>query len=249
MPISFLTPYLSGLKWLELHISSIKKFHPDSEIIISAVNDEGANIAKKHGALYLNERLEFIPAAESLFSKAKNDVIVFSNHDTVLFSNINYLAEKLNDFDLIGIEERIKWPDREGWFRYAPGYMDLTLMMFSRTNAKSKMPTWPKFSPSNPKAQNRNHELHYGLCEALPKHYYLKPFGVKKYGIGNLIRDGSENILWHQWFGSWKKRGGFMDKSKPEANPYKTLKEQSRAEQRFFDDYPKLDLDKAKPLV
>ncbi len=240
--ISFVTPHLSGAKWLELHLSAIRKFHPNDEIIISATNNDDRKIVEKYGGRYFDNNTDYYQAVEFLFGEASNDIIVLSDCDTVLFSNVGYLAQKLDKFDFIGIEELIRHPIRDRWERYAPSYVDFTFFMFSREKFKSKIANWPKiprFGFNNPNIVNT--EGHYRLCEIFPKHYYLRPYNTKKYGLGNLIKDGEKQILYHQWYGSWEKRGAFMSETNIEENPYQSWAELKAAEEKFFNDYPNLD--------
>ncbi len=247
-PLSFLTAYLSGLTLLELHLAAIRKYHPDAEIIISAVDDSARKLVEKYRGRYFIDNLEQLPAVAALLSRASHDVIVINDHDTVLFNNVNFLADKLAKFDVVGIEERLKHPTKDRWFRYAPGYTGLSFFMFSRAKARIRIPNWPKFFDlefDNP--HNQNNEPHYYICELLTKHYYLRPYSTEKYGLGNLLKDGDKNILWHQWFGSWEKRGAFISERDREDNPYRNMAELRAAEARFIQDYPQLDFRRAKP--
>ncbi len=245
--ISFITPYLSGKRWLEMHLSSIRKFHPDDEIIICATDNSAKEIVKKYNGRYFNNNEEYYQAVEFMFSKSSNDTIVLSDNDTVLLSNIKYLADKLSKFEIIGVEEKIRNPIQKNWHRYAPGYMDMTFFMFSKAKFKSKIKDWPKipsFEFSKPNLNNT--EPHYSLCEIFPKHYYLLPYHITRYGLGNLVKDGNKQILYHQWYGSWEKRGSFMSEKNPEINPYPTWDELKSAERRFQTDYPNPDFSKIK---
>ncbi len=244
--ISFVTPYLSGIKWLELHLSSIRKFHPHDEIIISAPDNSAKELVEKYGGRYFANNTGYDQAIEFLFAAATNDSIFLSDSDTVLFANVDYLADKLAVFDLIGIEERIRQANKDRWFRYAPGYTDLSITLFSRANAKAKNPDWPKFPPFQPSPNNQNNEDHYKFCELLPKHYYLRPYTTTKYGLGNLLKDGDKNIAWHQWFGSWEKRPKIVSEVDRDDKPYESMAELVGAENNFFQDYPLLDFSTAK---
>jgi|SRR3989344_2219015 len=245
--ISFVTPYLSGTKWLELHLATIRKFHPQAEIVISAPDESARKIVERFGGRYFANNKGYLQAIAFLFEEAKNDHIILSDCDTLFFANIDYLVEKLKKFDLIGIEERIKHPIKNRWYRYAPGYTDLTIIVFSRSKAKKNISTWPFFPEFSPSPKNQNNEDHYAFCELLTKHYYLRPFTTDKYGLGNLIRDGGRNIAWHQWFGSWEKRASFISEKPRDDNPYPNMEELKKAEERFFADYPSLDFSSLKP--
>lgn len=245
--ISFVTPYLSGTTWLEFHLASIRKYHPDAEIIISAPDNSAKNIVEKYKGRYFDNNREYFQAIAFLFEAAANDIILLSDCDTVLFSNVDYLAAKLTEFDLVGIEERIKHAIKDRWFRYAPSYTDLTFVIFSKANARARIPTWPKFPEYDFNNRNLlNQEDHYRFCELMSKHYYLRPYTTTKYGVGNLIKDGERNILWHQWFGSWEKRPNFISEREREDSPYRNMAELIAAEQRFLNDYPQLDFSSVK---
>ncbi|KKQ94558.1 hypothetical protein A2865_04690 [Candidatus Woesebacteria bacterium RIFCSPHIGHO2_01_FULL_39_17] len=244
--ISFVTPYLSGTKWLELHLASIRKFHLHADIVISAPDESARKIVERFGGRYFDNNRDYFQAIAFLFETAKHDTIVLSDCDTVLFAKIDYLAAKLKDFDLVGIEERIRHATKDRWFRFAPGYTDLTFIIFSRAKARANNPSWPHFPPFTPTPKNQNNEDHYTFCELMSKHYYLRPYTTTKYGLGNLIRDGDKNILWHQWFGSWEKRASFISEREREDNPYKNMAELIAAESRFLADYPQLDFSQVK---
>ena len=239
--ISFVSPYLSGTQWLELHLSSIRKFHPQAEIIISAPDNSVRKTVERFDGRYFDNNKEYFQSIAFLFETATYDTIILSDCDTLLFTNVDFLAEKLKEFDLVGIEEHVRHAIKDRWYRYAPGYTDLTFIIFSRSKAKAKNPYWPGFPPFTPKPKKQNNEDHYAFCELLSRHYYLRPYTTQKYGLGNLIRDGKKNILWHQWFGSWEKRGSFISAKEREDNPYPNMKELKKAEARFFIDYPNLD--------
>jgi hypothetical protein len=244
--ISFVTPYLSGTKWLELHLSSIRKFHPHAEIVISAPDNSVKRMVEQFGGRYFANNTEYWQAVEFLFRTATHDTVVLCDCDTVLFSGVDHLVDKLADFDFICIEERIRHAGKNRWFRYAPGFVDWNFFMVSQDNARAKILSWPKLPSYTPSSNNQNNEEHYATCQLLPKHYYLRPYTTTKYGLGNLIRDGDKNILWHQWFGSWEKRASFISEREREDNPYKNMSELIAAESRFLADYPQLDFSQIK---
>ena len=248
--ISFITPFLSGKRMLETHLSSIREFHPNDEILISAMDDSGKDISAKYNAVYSIDNLDYYNAVWSMVDKASNDTLLICDHDTVFFNNVQYLADKLSNYDLISIEERIRNPYTNTWERFAPGYADMSFFMVSNSNVKSKVPEWPGYPPFDfNKPDNQNMEPHYGLCDALSKHYYLKPFHIDKYKLGNLIRDGNKEICWHQWFGSYDKRGTFFSDKPGAMTPYDTLQDLIDTENLFLDDYPNIEFSEAKPVL
>jgi hypothetical protein len=179
------------------------------------------------------------------------------DHDAVLLSNPDYLLQGLirGEWNLVGIEERIRepawvdWkrvePEGNGWFRFAPGRMDATFLMFN----------WGEFRKmwrlrgiwGKPSKAARNFEFHYGICEKLSRHKYLRPFHTSKYGFGNLVKDGDSAILWHQWMGSYRTR--FVMRKSEESGVLRgeTMAAVEKGEIAFLADYPNLDLSVLTP--
>ena len=90
----------------------------------------------------------------------------------------------------------------------------------------------------------KDDEFDYGIGQKLARHKYLRPFHVRNYGLGNLLKDGDMPILWHQWYGSYRTRfvpgAAYPDRSMMFADV-------QRGERAFVTDFPDLNLSDPKP--
>ncbi|MGQ0522459.1 MAG: hypothetical protein ACT4P8_02225, partial [Betaproteobacteria bacterium] len=134
-------------------------------------------------------------------------------------------------------------PNYRGWMRLAPGYMDATFLMF---NLRSFGEKWRLNGIRAKQPHPPDFECHYGICEKLTRHKYLRPHHTRRYGVGNVLKDGETAVLWHQWFGAYRVRLQGPDAAGlPGAAD---LAEVVRTgEEAFLKEYPALDLSELRP--
>jgi hypothetical protein len=269
--ISFLTPYWCGQEMMRIHLGSIRQFYPQAPILVSKKDDDAEEMEAhraEFGIRYWLEDCGYWAALLRLLKRCDTEYVCICDHDTVLLSGLGPLLQGLRDgrYELVGIEERIRFPDRDEWLRFAPGYMDTAFMMFNLTEF---IATWgPRGIKGRRTPGTLEWEEHYGICQKLKLHKYLLPFHAPKYGLANLLKDGETPVVWHQWYGSYRARLGpecsagagagpggasltdspvfdLCDLSKPYLGvPVAQL---ARAERTFLADYPHLDLSELTP--
>lgn len=217
--LSFLTPYWSGSEMMRIHLASLRRFHPDAPILVSkrGGDDDGemATWRREFGVDYQLEDCGYTDAYLRLLQRCQTKYACMLDHDTVLLSGLDPLLDGLREerYGLVGIEERIRlpehlgsepWPGSNGWLRFAPGCTASNFLIFdwrafeSRWGLRGIWGTRP--------AGARHFDFDYGIGQRLPRHHYLRPFHIRKYGIGNLLQDGDRPVVWHQWYGSYRTR-------------------------------------------
>jgi hypothetical protein len=90
-------------------------------------------------------------------------------------------------------------------------------------------------------------EFHYGICEKLKRHKYLRPYHTSEYGLGNLLKDGERPVLWHQWYGSYRKRLAGSEHEPTVRGNDETIAMVHTAQEKFLRDYPNLDFSGLTP--
>jgi hypothetical protein len=250
--ISFLTPYWSGADMMRLHVASIRAFHPRAPILISKRGDpvgpqaEMEQLRREFDVRYWIEDCGYTDAYLRLLQRCPTRFVCISDHDVVLLSSIEALAARIRtgEADLVGVEERIRVPDRfaegawpGGWLRYAPGRTASNFLIFD----------WQSFSArwglrgifGTPTADAHHFDFDYGISQRLARHHYLQPFHAARYGLGNLLKDGDASVAWHQWYGSFRNRLRHGYGQAPEHVLYAIA---AAGEEAFMRDYPNLDL-------
>lgn len=260
-PVSFLTPYWSGTEMMRIHLATLRRFHPDAPILISKRGgDDGEMEAcrRQFGIQYWLEDCGYTDAYLRLLLRCRTRYACVLDHDTVLLSGLDSLLAGLTEgrYDLVGIEERIRlpvhvgpdpWPESNGWLRFAPGCTASNFLIFdwrafqSRWGLRGILGKRP--------AGTRHFDFDYGIGQRLPRHHYLLPFHVRQYGIGNLLKDGDTQVVWHQWYGSYRTRlaarSPATGTSRPgESDVYSVAEAGERA---FLADYPNLALADPSP--
>jgi len=253
--ISFLTPYWSGREMMKIHLASVRRYFPAAPILISKKGD-GLEEMEAHraefGVRYWLEDCDYADAVVRLLQRCETEYVCIMDHDAVLLADPGHLLRGLvqGRWNLVGIEERIRepawvdWqrlePESNGWFRFAPGCMDATFLMFNWREFRQRWKLrgiW-----GTPRKNAHNFEFHYGICEKLSSHRYLRPFHSRKYGFGNLLKDGDAPILWHQWMGSYRTRIVLRKNEEPDTFGAETMAAVEKGERAFLADYPNLDL-------
>jgi len=224
---------------MRIHLASIRRFYPSAPVLISKKGGDPEEMEAhraEFGILYWMENCGYNEALLRLLKRCETEYVCLLDHDTVFLSGPKPLIDGLSEgrYDLVGIEERIREPHGRGWLRFAPGYMDATFLAF---NLGSFLRRWGLRGVEwkrTPDVWSR--EFHYGICQKLERHKYLLPFHTRKYGWGNLLKDGETHVLWHQWYGSYRKRPLGSDDLRG------AVGDLEKAERAFFADYPNLDL-------
>ncbi len=262
-PISFLTPYWSGSELMRIHLASLRRFHPDAPILISKRGGDDREMdayRREFGIQYWLEECGYTDAYLRLLQRCPTRYACMLDHDTVLLSGLDGLLAGLREgrYDLVGIEERIRlpehvglepWPESNGWLRFAPGSTASNFLIFDWRTFESRWGLRGIFGKHS--SGTRHFDFDYGIGQRLPRHHYVLPFHVRKYGIGNLLKDGNTAVLWHQWYGSYRTRLA----AEPPAAAADSAGHGARAvysvaeagERAFIADYPNLVLADPSP--
>jgi hypothetical protein len=247
--VSFLTPFWSGADMMRRHLQSVRRFHPDAPILVSKRGGDAGLMSELRGDFgieYWIEDCGYTDAYLRLLQRCPTQLACVLDHDTILLSSLDPFVERLQggSCDLVGVEERIRLPrgfeglspDEQGWLRFSPGDVASNFLMFDWQAFKRKWGLRGVFG--RPRAGARHFDFDYGIGQRLERHHYLQPFHVERYGIGTLLRDGERDVVWHQWYGSYRTR---MD-------TFQTLHDVVQAGERtFLDDFPRLQFDGARP--
>lgn len=251
--ISFLTPYWTGRELMDIHLRSIRRFHPSARILVSKRGggvEEMEDYRAKYQVRYWLEDCAYTDAYFRLLQRCETDFVCILDHDVVLLEKLDSLLTGLRDglYDLVCVEERIReapgvnWkrlrPEFRGWLRFAPGSAASNFIMFDLREFKSRWGLRGVFGRRSRDA--KDFEFYYGIGQKLTRHKYLMPFHTPRYGFGNLLKDGDAAVLWHQWYGAYRGRlvGEAPGASEPGvADTYSTVQAGERA---FIRDYPAL---------
>jgi hypothetical protein len=242
--ISFLTPYWSGAEMMRLHLASIRRFYPDAPILVSKREGGATEMAAYRREFNISCWLEdcgYTNAYLRLLERCETRYVCIADHDTVLLASLDSLLARLaaGQHDLIGVEERIRMPqppEAAGWLRFAPGCTAANFLIFDWRAFKSRWGLGGIFG--EPANGARHFEFDHGIGQRLRRHGYLQPYHARRYGLGNLLKDGETPIVWHQWYGSYRTRLGTADAVYALAQA---------GERAFLADYPDLDLDGLSP--
>lgn len=258
-----MTPYLVGRDLMRIHLDSIRRFHPEAPILVSTGNraaQEMEEYLASFGISYWIEECNYEEALERLLQRCGTEYVCVMDHDAVLLSSVKPLLDGVIEgrYDLVGVEERVRVPEpiwrklgspAGGWLRFAPGYMDATVLIF---NLRAFLHQWNVrgMRPSERMPPGYQVEPHYGLCQKLGRHHYLRPYSSRRYGLGNLLKDGDTAVVWHSWYGAHRARTlgrlpGDRDPLTPPDDVVRQVVEE--AERAFLEDYPNLDLSRLDP--
>lgn len=249
--VTFLTPYWSGSEMMRIHLRALRRFHPSAPILVSkrgGGRDEMEEFRREFDIEYWLEDCGYTDAYLRLLQRCTTRLACFIDHDAVLLSSLNGLMAGLVEgrYDLVGIEERIRLPesvasafgDNNGWLRFAPGQTASNFILFDWQAFRSRWGLSGVFGQPTPGAHH--FDFDYGIGQRLRVHRYLRPFHASRYGIGNLLRDDREPVLWHQWYGSYRTRIGALDDS-----AIWSIAE--AGEKNFLEDYPALSFGDVTP--
>lgn len=249
--ISFLTPYWSGREMMRLHLASIRRFYPAAPILVSKRGGDRAEMeshANEFGIRYWVEDCSYEDAYLRLLERCEADYACIMDHDVILLSGLDHFQNDITEgrYDLVGIEERIRAPagmdgiglplQSHGWMRFAPGCTASNFLLFNWRAFEAK---WGLRGVIGTRGWNlKDYEFDYGIGQKLARHKYLLPFHTRKYGLGNLLKDGDAAVLWHQWYGSYRTRLVPGASYPDESAMYPGVE---RGERALIADYPHLD--------
>lgn len=248
--LSFLTPYWSGEEMMRVHLTSIRRFHPDARIIVSKKGggaEEMEGYAREFGVEYRLEECSYTDAYFRLLGRCRTRYVCFLDHDAVLLAPLTPYLEGLEAgaYDLVGVEERIReapasdWqhhrPGLGGWLRYAPGQVASNVLLFDWERFRRRFGIGGVIGRRT--AGALHYEFDYGIGQRLPRHRYLVPYHTARYGLGNLLCDGDRPVAWHQWYGAFRARLGTEATRGDD-----TALMAARGEAAFLTDQPDLDL-------
>ena len=248
---------------MRIHLASIRQFYPTAPILISKKGNVESDVEEmegyrtEFGVAYWIEDCNYVDAFLRLLERCNTEYACIADHDVVLLSSLDPFLEGLNKglWDLVGIEERIRevpgidWkqlaPLYNGWMRFAPGYTDSNFLLF---NWRKFFRQWGLRGIRGKRPSGMwDFEYHYGICQKLKRHKYLLPFHSRSYGLGNLLKDGDTNVLWHQWYGSYQKRYAPNEQDASTPMIQASLAIIAKGEESFLRDYPNLDLSDLSP--
>ena len=251
--LSFLTPYLDGRELMNIHLRSIRQFHPSAPILVSRRGGEREEMEEYRvtfGVRYWMEECNYLDALLRLMKRCETEFVCVLDHDTVLLSSLDRYVEGLraHHYDLIGVEERIVEPPTAdwqhqapafgGWLRLAPGHVDFSITLF---NLREFIARWSLRGIVGVRPPDtKDYEYIYGVSQRLTRHKYLLPYHTQRYGLGNLLKDGDIAVAWHQWYGSHRSPLRLARGLYPEPDARIAFVEQG--ERAFLEDYPTLDL-------
>lgn len=255
--IAFLTPYWSGREMMRIHLASIRCFYPAAPILVSkrgGDREEMESHASEFGVRYWIENCSYEDAYLRLLQRCDTDYACILDHDVILLRALDQLQNGIAEgqFDLVGIEERIRaptgmdsiWqsPQSNGWMRFAPGCTASNFILFNWRKFEAE---WGLRGVIGTRERNaQSYEFDYGIGQRLARHKYLLPFHTQRYGLGNLLKDGDTPVLWHQWYGSYRTRLIPRVSYPDESEMYPGVEKGERA---FIADYPDLDLSGLAP--
>ena len=233
---------------MRIHLASIRRFYPDAPILVSKRDGGGAEMAAYRRDFDIDGWLEdcsYTDAYLRLLERCHTRYVCIADHDTVLLASLDPLIGGLADghYDLIGIEERVRLPEplveqggADGWLRFAPGCTAANFLIIDWQAFKARWGLRGIFG--DPSAGARHFDFDYGIGQRLARHRYLLPYHARKYGLGNLLKDGETAVVWHQWYGSYRTR------LRGATDVYSIAEAGERA---FLADFPQLDLDDLSP--
>ena len=248
--VTFLTPYWSGREMMRIHLASIRAFHPGASIMVSkrgGGGDEMAEYRREFAIEYWLEDCGYTDAYLRLLQRCRTDLVCILDHDTVLLSALDPLLSQVSDnqCDLVGVEERIRWPNGApgstapigGWLRFAPGNVAANFLIFNWAAFRARWGLRGVFG--TPDEDARHFDFDYGIGQHLRRHHYLRPYHAARYGIGNLLIADGRPIAWHQWYGAYRDR---LDEQQGDLRALA-----AGGESRFLGDYPQLDFTAVTP--
>lgn len=258
-PLTFLTPYWSGAEMMRIHLASIRRFHPSAPILVSKRGGgerEMEGYRAEFGIRYWIEDCSYMDAYLRLLERCESRFVCIVDHDAVLLANLDPYVDAIaaGTYDLVGIEECIRlpesvnpgaWPRSGGWLRFAPGCVASNFILFDWLAFRERWGLKGILGRRVPGALH--YDFDYGIGQRLPRHHYLRPYHVPRYGIGNLLKDGDTRVMWHQWYGSYRTRLPLERDSGSASENYQIHALSEAGERALIDDYPDLEFSGETP--
>lgn len=243
---------------MTIHLASIRQFYPTAPILVSKRGGGAGEMEAyraRFGIQYWLEECGLLDAHLRLLKRCDTEWVCVVDHDVVLLSSLDPYIEALRrgDYDLLGVEERIRepsgvnWrrlaPEFDGWLRLAPGQVTCNFVVF---NVRDFVTRWGLRGVIGARPRcGKDYELDFGIGQRLTRHKYLLPYHTRRYGLANVLMDGDTPVAWHQWYGSHRGRLAGGAEGTTGAGERAALVE--RGERAFLNDYPRLDLSELAP--
>jgi hypothetical protein len=194
MNVTFLITYFAHEGLLDICLGSIKRYHPDSNIVISQQLEDHPIRAKNIKLISHDMRKEvWADVARRLLENCNTDIAVFIEHDAFLLKSLQPLIEMIKDgkYDLIGPEENIPIS------KLNRNYPGMVCQNFFIVNAKKIK----ELGLNNIKTRIEGYESAHGISQVLDKKLFL-PVKESGYAHGTFYGD----YIHHLWYGSYPKR-------------------------------------------
>lgn len=208
---TFCITHYAHSQLLTLCVDSVKKFYPESRIIISQqINDESEIDIEGTEKIYHDMKTNnWSEVAIGLFKECKTKTAVFIEHDCVLLNHLDNYLELIdsNSYDLIGPEEVIPFNKLN---RYAPNMVTQNFFIVNAIKMKMIGLDKVRFVDRDEYKDYVNKESGYGISQSLEKKLFM-PVTKSNYGHGTYY--GSEVL--HLWYGSFRERNVLDDGVNP----------------------------------
>lgn len=219
---TFLVPHAGNPPMLAASLASIKMLYPLSSIVVALRGEDpyleaAKKVVRIHQASSIivpgngddtdNVMRELITACSSRYA-------VYMEADCILVNRLeNHMLQiESREFDFVGVEELIPWPEGrpgnafdvggEHYFRYAPGYHTASFWMVNIATLKAELPL-ENITIDRAVAGEPYYGLSAWLREKNKKVCQLQPQHLPEdYGFATLYGDA----VVHSWFGAWRLR-------------------------------------------
>lgn len=257
--LTFLTPYWSGAEMMRIHLASIRRFHAADPILVSKRGGGEAEMEsyrQEFGVQYWLEDCSYMDSYLRLLERCETRYVCIMDHDAVLLASLEPYVRAIaaGRYEVLGIEECIRlppsvdaasWPGTEGWLRYAPGCIASNFILFDWQAFRARWGLKGILGQRIPGALH--YDFDYGIGQRLSRHHYLRPYHARRYGIGNLLKDGEHAVAWHQWYGSYRTRLPQEMAEDPADDLARVSAAAEAGERAFLADYPNLDFEGLSP--
>ena len=164
---TFCITHYAHANLLQVCVDSIKKFYPESRIIISQqINDESEIDIEGTDKIYHDMKTNnWSEVAIGLLKECKTDIAVFIEHDGFLLNHLDNYIELIDNgkYDLIGPEEVIPF---NGLNRYAPGMVTQNFFIVNVNKLKGLGLDRVRFFDSDTYKDYKNKESGYGISQS-----------------------------------------------------------------------------------